>query len=82
MGKYRIDAIGIQDYQTRDKVVVPLEAMKNDVFEKAYIPLEAVNAMNKGEWDKDFSEYVKWKEEFQRYLKYQLSAMWYRGNDV
>ncbi len=80
--KYRIDAIGIQDYQTRDKVVVPLEAMKNDVFEKAYIPLEAVNAMNKGEWDKDFSEYVKWKEEFQRYLKYQLSAMWYRGNDV
>ncbi len=82
VGKYRIDAIGIQDYQTRDKVVVPLEAMKNDVFEKAYIPLEAVNAMNKGEWDKDFSEYVKWKEEFQRYLKYQLSAMWYRGNDV
>ncbi len=81
VGKYRIDAIGIQDCQTRDKVAVTLEAVKNDVFEKRYIPLEAVNAMNKGEWDKDFSEYIKWKEELQRYLRYKLSDMWYRGND-
>lgn len=82
VGKYRIDAIGIQDYQTRDKVVVPLEDVKNDVFEKRYIPLEAVSAMNKEEWDKDFSEYIKWKEEIQRYLRYKLSDMWYRGNDI
>lgn len=82
VGKYRIDAIGIQDYQTRDKVVVPLEDVKNDVFEKIYIPLEAVSAMNKEEWDKDFSEYIKWKEEIQRYLRYKLSDMWYRGNDI
>lgn len=81
-GKYRIDAMRLQDYQTRDKVLVPLEAVKNDVSEKRYIPLEAVSAMNKGEWDKDFSEYIKWKEELQRYLKYKLSDMWYRGNDV
>lgn len=81
-GKYKIYTLGIQDFRKENKGMDSLEYMKSDILQKKDISLEAINAMNKGEWDKDFSEYTRWKEQLQRYLKCELSDMWYRGNNI
>lgn len=77
VGKYQINTVGIQDFRVGDGVETLLETMKDDIVGKRDIPFEAVNAMNKGEWEKNFTRYTKWKEELQKYLKYKLSDMWY-----
>lgn len=81
-GKYQICTMGIRDFREQHKSMILLEEMKHNILKRKDVPLGAINAMNRGEWDMDFSEYIKWKEELQKYLKYELSNRWYRGNNI
>ena len=40
------------------------------------VAVDAINAMNRGEWDRDFEQYLKWKGCLQMYLYQELSDLW------
>ena len=79
LGKYQIHTIELEDFAKESMISASKEAMAINICQKSDIGMDAIAAMNRGEWEYDFSDYVAWKEDLQFYLKVVLSDMWYRG---
>ena len=77
-GKYRIYAKAFPDFGTFDSVAAK-DKMLSEVCSQKETVQKDLEAMSRGKWEKDFSEYIEWKARLQLYLKRIFSDMWYRG---
>lgn len=79
LGKYQICARQFPDYVDNNPISLSRKEVYERICQEKDIAINAIEMMNKDEWDSDFSAYIDWKDKLQSYLKRIFSDMWYRG---
>lgn len=77
--KYRVEMKGFSCTSVLCPELCLLEDMESEVMKGKAAAAWAVEAMMRGEWDNDFSDYILWKEQFQKYLRGRFFQMWKEG---
>lgn len=81
VGKYRIVPKELVDFSKSNILKDSKEEIREKIIQGKDIAIQAIETMNKGEWDDDFISYKEWKKNFQNYLHQMLSDMWYRREE-
>ncbi len=76
VGRYRLKTIDFSDSDPKSLVKESPDSIKNNLLEGREMAGETVEAMNRGEWERDFSAYISWKKHLREYLRYQFFLMW------
>ena len=74
MAKYRVEMKGCSGAALCPELCPP-EDMEGGLLGGKEAAALAVEAMMRGEWDNDFSDYILWKEQFQKYLRGRFFQM-------
>ena len=76
LGKYEMKTKGLSDFEWQPLTDDRLEGLREDLREGGEAAAGALQAMNRGEWQQDFSSYVTWKSRLREYLKHRFFQMW------
>ena len=78
-GKYQIYVKNLPDYVKSSLTSYSTEYVSEKILKDKEIAINAIEAMNRGDWERDFSSYIAWKGNLHIYLQHVLSEMWCRG---
>ena len=76
LGRYEIKAKGFSDSGWKPLGAGSPERMRHDLLAGSHMAGEAVEAMNRGEWQQDFSAYITLKKQLREYLRERFFHMW------
>lgn len=76
LDKYQIKTEGFSDPGYQPLGEAALGDMRHDLVRGSEMAGEAVEAMNRGEWEQDFSDYTTWKKQLREYLEHRFFHMW------
>lgn len=78
VGKYLLRTGNFPDYRNE------ITASKDELYERLMRDKEeaaaCLQSMNEGNWEDEYQNYIKWKEDLHNYLKLVYSDLWYGEN--
>ena len=78
IGKYRIKTLGMADY--RRSILESEEMLWQQIVAGKECAACLLENMNRKDENQDYTRYIEWKENLHKYLKIQLSKIWYGGD--
>lgn len=80
LGKYRIDAGKFPGFIPEREGFISAKQMEEEILTEKETAVNAIDEMNRKNWEYDFAAYCLWKRKLQTYLRYRFLDMW-MGDD-
>lgn len=78
IGKYRIKTLGLLDYRRSN--LDSEKVLWQQITAEKELAACLLENMHRKDKDQDYAKYINWKEKLHKYLKIQLSSIWYGGD--
>lgn len=79
LGKYQLKTLGFSDY--RRNILDSEKTLWQQITDEKEFSAHLLENMNKKDNAQDYRAYIDWKEKLHKYLKIQLSNIWYEGDE-